>query len=157
MMPIPHPRRRYPSFARVLVVLVIIFDDVRTHMRWFTFAYSMHANLSPIRYFEMYILCCSISKWPVMFRLHLRVADVLLECWLISVPANFRRSICPFLAKVMPDFSVNLNMTCARICRKYRVPQICVLSFLVVAFDRFAINVSTMNIGNVVWRRKRFH
>ena len=22
---------------------------------------------SPIRYFEMYILCCSISKWPVMF------------------------------------------------------------------------------------------
>ena len=28
-------------------------------MRSFTFAYSMHANLRPIRYFEMYILCCS--------------------------------------------------------------------------------------------------
>jgi hypothetical protein len=33
------------------------------------------------------------------------VAYVLLECWFIFVPANFRRSICPTLAKVMPDFS----------------------------------------------------
>ena len=40
-----------------------------------------------------------------------------------------------FLAKVMPDFSVNFGMTCARICRKYRVPRICVLSILVVVFD----------------------
>ena len=38
---------------------------------------------------------------------------------IISVPANFKRSICPILAKVMPDFSVNFGMTCARICRKY--------------------------------------
>ena len=29
-----------------------------------------------------------------------------------------------FLAKVMPDFSVNSGMTCARICRKYRVAWI---------------------------------
>ena len=96
-----------------------------------------------------------VAKWPFMFSLHLRVAYVLPECWLISVPANFRRSICPFLAKVMPDFSVNSGMTCARICRKYRVPRICVLSILVVVFDRFSINVLTMNIGNV-WRRKGF-
>ena len=82
-------------------------------------------------------------------RLHLGVAYVLSECWFIFVPANFRRSICPILAKVMPDFFVNFGMTCARICRKYRVPQIYVLSILVVAFDPFSINVSTMNIGNV--------
>ena len=29
-----------------------------------------------------------------------------------------------FLAKVMPDFPVNSGMTCARICRKYRVAWI---------------------------------
>ena len=57
--------------------------------------------------------------------IHFRVTYVLPECWFISVPANFRHSICPILAKVMPDFSVNLSMTCARICRKYRVPRIC--------------------------------
>ena len=85
----------------------------------------------------------------------IRVAYVLLECWFISIPTNFRHSICPILAKVMPDFSVNFGMTCARICRKYRVPQICVLSILVVVFDRFSINVSTMNIGND-WRWKGF-
>ena len=89
-------------------------------------------------------------------RLHIWVAYVTPECWFISVLVNFRRSICPFLAKVMPDFSVNSGMTSARICRKYRVPWICVLSILVVLFDQFSINVSTMNIGNV-WRRKRFH
>ena len=88
-------------------------------------------------------------------RLHLRVAYVLPECWFISIPANFRRSICPFLAKVMPDFSVNFGMTCARICRKYRVPRICVLSILVVVFDRFSIHVLTMNIGND-WQQKGF-
>lgn len=129
-------------------------------MRWFAFAYWMHANLSPIIYFEMYILCCSnrICACPSgrsCLQLHLRVAYILPECWFISVPANFRRSICPILAKVMPDFSVNFGMTCARICRKYRVPRICVLSILVVVFDRFSINVLTMNIGNV-WRRKGF-
>ena len=64
-------------------------------------------------------------------------------------PANSRRSICPILAKVMPDFSVYFGMTCARICRKYLVPRICVLSILVVVFDRFSINVLTMTIGNV--------
>ena len=88
-------------------------------------------------------------------RLHLRVAYVLPECWFIFVPANFRHSICPILAKVMADFSMNFGMTCARRCRKYRVPRICVLSILVAVFDWFSINVSTMNIGNV-WRRKGF-
>ena len=129
-------------------------------IRWFTFAYWMHANFSLIRYFEM--LSCVAQIGYVLAqvaghvcRLHLRVAYVLPECWFISVPANFRCSICPILAKVMPDFSVNFGMTCARICRKYRVPRICVLSILVVVFDRFSINVLTMNIGNV-WRREGF-
>ena len=64
------------------------------------------------RQISLYILCCCsnricccpsgrscsvyISEWPMFCR---------------SVPANFRRSICPFLAKVMPDFSVNFSMT----------------------------------------------
>ena len=61
------------------------------------------------------VLFFSLSNY-FMFWLHLQVAYVLSECWLISVPANFRRSICPSLAKVMPDFSVNSGMTCARIC-----------------------------------------
>ena len=37
---------------------------------------------------------------------------------------KFQALICPFLAKVVPDFSVNSGMTCARICRKYRVAWI---------------------------------
>ena len=103
------------------------------------------------------LLKCNEHQFMLMCEvlIHFRVAYVLPECWFISVPANFRRSICPILAMVIPDFSVNFGMTCARICRKYRVPRSCVLSILVVVFDRFSINVLTMNIGNV-WRRKWF-
>ena len=125
-------------------------------MRWFTFAYWMHANLSPIRYSDMYILCCSnrICACP-SGRSCLQVTPPSGLCFagvLIHFRStNFRRSICPILAKVMPDFSVNFGMTCARICKKYRVLRICVLSILVVSFNRFSINVSTMNIGNVWW------
>ena len=42
----------------------------------------------------------------------IRVAYVLPECWFISVPANFRRSICLVLAKVMLKCFVNFGMTC---------------------------------------------
>ena len=114
----------------------------------------MHANLSPIRYFEMYILCCSnrICACPsgrsclqVIPPSGLCFAGVLIHFRF----GKFQALDMSFLAKVMPDFSVNFGMTCARICRKYRVPRICVLSILVVVFDRFSINVLTMNIGNV--------
>ena len=148
-------------------------------MRWFTFAYWMHANLNTYLFYDLVLLIecsCQYESYKIFLkciscvaqigyvlaqvaghvcRLHLRMAYVLPECWFISVPANFRRSICPIFAKVMPDFSVNFGMTCARICRKYRVPRVCVLNILVVAFDRFSINVSTMNIGNV-WQLKGF-
>ena len=143
-------------------------------MRWFTFAYWMYANLNTYLFYDLVLLIeCSCQHesykifWNVYLvllniqvvrhvcRLHLWAAYVLPKCWFISVPANFRHSIYPILAKVMSDFSVNFGMTFARICRKYRVPRICVLSILVVAFDLFSINVSTMNIGNV-WRRKGF-
>ena len=145
-----------------------------TRKRWFSFAYWMHANLNTYLFYNLVLLIecsCQYESYKIFWnvylvllniqvaghvcRLHLRVAYVLPECWFISVPANFRRSICPILAKVMPDFSMNFGMTCARICRKYRVPQICVLSILVVVLDRFSINVLTMNIGNV-WRREGF-
>ena len=81
--------------------------------------WNVFVNIEPLKCNEhQFMLMCEVL-------IHFRVAYVLPECWFISVPANFRRSICPILAKVMPDFSVNLSMTCARICRKYRVPRIC--------------------------------
>ena len=75
-------------------------------------------------YWNVYLVFLNIEVAGHVCRLHLWVAYVLPECWFISVPANFGCSICPILAKVMPDFSGNLSMTCARLCRKYRVPQI---------------------------------
>ena len=80
--------------------------------------YSKKINIKPLKCNEhQFMLMCEVL-------IHFRVAYVLPECWFISAPANFRRSICPFLAKVMPDFFVNFGMTCARICRKYRVAWI---------------------------------
>ena len=116
----------------------------------------MHANLNTNLFYDLVLLiecsnwiCACPSGWPCLQVTPPIVAYVLPECRFISIPVNFRHSICPILAKVMPDFSVNFCMACARICRKYRVPRICVLSILLVVFDRFSINVSTMNIGNV--------
>ena len=75
-----------------------------------------------------YVVFCVVivlAQVAYVCRVHLTVAYVLPECWFIFVPANFRRSTCPILVKVMLDFSLILSMTCARIYRKYRVPRIC--------------------------------
>ena len=49
---------------------------------------------------------------------NIRVAYVLLECWFISVPANFRRSICPLFRK---GHAENFMLE----TRTYGVPGIC--------------------------------
>ena len=87
-----------------------------------------------------------LPKWPVMFAGYISCfAGVLIH----FCSGKFQALDMSYFSKGLPDFSVNFGMTRAKICRKYQVPRICVFSILVVVFDRFSINVLTMNIGNV--------
>ena len=69
MMPIPHPSCGYPSFARVLIILVMLYvwyysgcisDNIRwctDTKRWCTFAYNwMHANLNTTLFYDLVLL-----------------------------------------------------------------------------------------------------
>ena len=79
---------------------------------------NVFVNIEPLKCNEhQFMLMCEVL-------IHFRVAYVLPDCWFIFAPANFRRLICPFFCKGHTRFSVNLSMTCARICRKYQVPRI---------------------------------
>ena len=105
---------QYESYKIFWNVFAHIFNHWNAMTIKFECSYDVDIN--------MYILCCSNricacpSGRPCLQVTPPIVAYILPECWLISVPANFRRLICPFLAKVMPDFFVNSGMTCARIC-----------------------------------------
>ena len=104
--------RCFDSYSRVVAtwVAVIIFMEYDGDLDMWYVVFCVVIVLAQVAY-----VC----------RVHLTVAYVLPECWFISIPANFRRSICSILAKFMLDFLMNFSMTCARICRKYRVPGIC--------------------------------
>ena len=123
----------YTRFAELKVHLLLLYSSVLNRVELgylvmllnqmkcsgYKIYWNVFVNIEPLKCNEhQFMLMCEVL-------IHFRVAYVLPECWFIFILANFRRSICPILAKVMPDFSANLSMTCARICMKYRVPRIC--------------------------------
>ena len=77
---------------------------------WCSFAYSIIVDYIFSLKWPCYIVfahvisfhwsCSIVPKWPLVVSREWRwVAYVLPECWFISVPANFRFSICPLFSK----------------------------------------------------------
>ena len=108
----------------------------------------MHANMSPIRYFEMFLFIFSTiemqdhqvwMQWPSSLNANrICACPSGRSCLQVTLPSGlcfagvlihfcsgkFQALDMSFLAKVMPELSMIFGMTCARICRKYWVAWI---------------------------------
>ena len=103
-----------------------------------------------------------VPKWPfVVSREWSRVAYVLPECWFISVPANFRFSICPLFSKshaeIFREFRHDLcyklgHIECPGFAAPGRSQRSCKtigLFYVIIHFIRSRINWLDLIIGNM--------
>ena len=103
-----------------------------------------------------------VPKWPfVVSREWCWVAYVLPECWFISVPANFRFSICPLFskghAKIFREFRHDLcyklgHIECPGFAAPGRSQHSCktiVLFYVIIHFIRSRINWLDLIVGNM--------
>ena len=126
-----------------------------------------HANLKWSGYMQIPQLCLHmhvsiVPKWTfVVSREWSRVAYVLPKCWFISVPANFRFSICPLFSKghaeISREFRHDLcyklgHIECPWFAAPGRSQHLCKtigLFYVIIHFITSRINWLDLIIGNM--------